>query len=140
MHMEKQKDLGIKILGILGIFIAVISSIIVIRINLEYQASVTLRYNIFAFFYILGLFVSSVGIILLKEWARVLAIVILMVKIATGVVKCINYIASYDSIQMKLFHLFEQSISIIIFLSVVYFLSRKSIREQFKNQNQSIEL
>ena len=132
MHTEKQRIFGVKILGILGIFISIISLIIVIRMNLEHQAVFTLRYNILAFFYILGLFASSVGIILLKEWARVLMIVILAIKITASMIKFINYVISDSLFQMKLLHLLEQFISIIILSSVVYFLSRKSIRKQFR--------
>jgi hypothetical protein len=131
MSTEKPKSMGSKVLGSCGIFISIASLGILIFMNIKYKELLTARYNISFAFYILVVFISSIGIILLKAWARILLIIILSVKIIESIIKSINY-AINSSPQMKSLHFLEQFINISIFLLIIYFLSRKSIKSQFR--------
>lgn len=131
MCTEKQKSIGLKVFGLCGIIISITSLGILIFMNIKYKTLFTTIHNIGFSFYILVVFISSVGIILLKAWARILWIIISSIKIIESLIKSINY-AINALPQMKSLHFLGQFINIIIFSLIIYFLSKKSIKSQFR--------
>jgi hypothetical protein len=128
MCAEKKRSIGLTILGICGLLISIISLAILIYINIKNKELFTVKYNIFSFFYVLSMFVASVGIILLKSWARTLLIILLFIKIVGSIVKLIIL---NNKGQIRPVHFLEQGISIIIILLIIYFLYRKATIDQF---------
>ncbi len=125
----------LKIFGVFGVCSSIVSFGILILINTKYKEEfpevfAAAGYNIAVSLYVLLLFIASIGIILLKSWGRILAIILLLIKIIESVIKLTNYMI-YAIPQMKLIHLLEQSVSIGFFLLVIYFLSRKTTKNQF---------
>lgn len=131
MIRKKQSPIGLKILGIFGIFATIFSSLLLIYMNIKYKRPIII-YNIPYIGYILLVFISSIGIILLKAWARILFITILSIKIIESITKIIGYRIKDIYPQMQIIHFFEQFINITIFLLIIYYLSRKSIKNYFE--------
>ncbi len=77
MHEIRQKGIGVKILGLFGILLSMILLISLIHYNIQYKELFSVTKNIAIFSYILLLFISFIGIILLKNWARSLLLTIL---------------------------------------------------------------
>ncbi|MBU4487957.1 MAG: hypothetical protein KKI13_02680, partial [Candidatus Omnitrophica bacterium] len=134
MYDIKQKaPIGIKILGSFGIVVSMILLISLISYNTMYKQLFSITKNVVIFSYILLLFISFVGIMLLKNWARMLLLVILSIKLGGSVIALINYAIS-DVSKLKMIHLLEQCTNIIIFLPIIYYLCKKSIITQFRKK------
>jgi len=133
MDKEKQreKSLGIYSLGAIGIIISVITLPILVHMNRAYPEVFTLKRGVPIALYTLMLLISSCGLILYKEWARKLLIALFLTRIVGSMIKSINYVVN-DLSQMKYIHLLEQSVNIIIFSLLIYFLCRKSISNKFR--------
>lgn len=130
MNNEKQKSTGVFILGVIGMFISVISLGIFIYMHKTYPNVYTIRLMSLIGFYTLLMFIPFCGLIFYKNWARKFLIILFSMRIVESVIKAINYVIN-DLSQLKLIHFLEQSVNILFFSLLIYFLCRKSIRNQF---------
>lgn len=126
--------IGLKVLGLFGVFTSMISVGILLSMNIKYKESFIVIYNLFASGYILFLFISSLGIFFLKKWARMLFIIIMSVKIIESMAKLIFYLIKDVSLKMQAIHFFEQIVNIFIFSLLIYYLTKESTKKLFVNR------
>ena len=133
MISKGKKSFGIKILGMSGILISMVSAGILVWMNIMYkeQLRLSITKNIVFSLYIILLVVLFSGIIFLKNWARLSIILFSWVKIAESIIRAVNYIIT-DLSKLKLLHTFEQISNIIIYALLIFFLSRESVKIQFQ--------
>lgn len=137
--MRNQRALSIRILSFFGFFMAATSLIITVNLILSPRIQLGFRFYSSAFLYTVGLFVSSIGIFILKNWGRVLMILILVLtKIIPSLFSFVKYLIARDSSHLRLVHLLENIVVIIISTLVVFFLTRKSIKEEFNKTSQTL--
>ena len=127
----RKQSIGLKIFGFLMVLFSIILLGSFVYFNMRNKELFSIQKNLIISLYILCLFASSIGIILLKEWARVLLIIISTIKLFGSIMSFLNYAVNNVS-RLLMFHLFEQSIPIIVFSLIIYYLCKKSTRNQFK--------
>ncbi len=108
--MDKKRSNGVIIVGIM----LIISSI----------AGILGRYADWRLLIYIPLFISGVGILFLKNWARVLSILILTIFTIETFIILKNFSTPILIIM--------QAFGVIYFLFLIYYLTRPKVKEQFK--------
>ena len=129
MVSDRQNVGLIKALGIVGLFISLIGLGILMWYGTTYKMPLT-KIIIPSATYVIVLIITFVGIFSLRNWARILLIIISLIKLSDSTIRAIKYFTN-DISQLKLLHICEQSTNVIIYTLLILFLCKKSIRKQF---------
>jgi len=124
--MEKKRSVGVTTLGIvlLVVSIALLAYITVISMRIGFW---TIRGFIVTYCFPIALLASAVGILRLKNWARVLLIVTLMCWLFFG---CFGvYLAAPQGIGGWLYFFAGNFLPLLVF---GYFFTRPAVKAQFK--------
>lgn len=130
--MEKKRSVGIKIIGILVIFVGIICMLNFIRINFF-----MMKFNVrnidywglvkFALFIIAG-----IGIFFQRDWARMLTLLLSFLCLINFLFLLMEYGKSVPKMHYYTFHFLINSVlpSFVSIFSIIY-LSRPEVKEQF---------
>ena len=132
--MAKKRSIGLTIVGVYCILSGLAGFVLALFLMLKKP----LFFVYFVYTMLYGLVVSftGIGILRLKSWARIMALVLIAIQCIQGSVRSIRdinkmreYGAPNFAINMSLFMLV---IIVGIGISIIYYLTRPSVKEQFK--------
>ncbi len=127
--MEKKRSVGVTVVGVLFIIFPV-SNIFLAGILGYYYTP--LQY-LFRGFFVLYPVITGIGILLLKEWARKLAIIFAILTTILAIFVCLAKSFINPEIFFKNVYDLIANISMIIIGSLLlYFFTRPKVKEQFK--------
>lgn len=121
---------GLPIVGLLILFLVSIGKDDIVKILTLKNDSIS--QTLFLFLAYLFFLISGIGILKLKNWARVILITLISINfIASLIGLCFSIIKALKG-NINLFYIISAFISLLIFVFVVYFFTRPKVKGQFK--------
>jgi len=131
--MLKDKRIGIAVIGWIFIFGGAISSFTFLTF---YRVLSTVA--LYNFFYGLIMFIIGIGIVKLKRWARIMAIIfitIIIIQVSVGTLYDISIIRESAASEMLYLVYIVGIVFNLIAIGLIYFLTCPSVKKQFKRKN-----